>query len=122
MAVAGLSIALLVAAVWSLIEGRRSGGRVDHRFAVDRLILAVAVAVAANGLLGLLVAAGGAGPREPLHFLYGPAAVIAAPLGWWLVGRPRLDVGAAARRRRDLWVAVAAIVLLALQLRLVGTG
>jgi len=120
--VGALTVALVVAALWSTIDGRRTGGMRDHRFAVDRLIPAVVAAVLVNGLLGLAVAAGGGAPAEPLHLLYGPAAVVAAPLGWFLGGRPGRDGRRASRARRDAWVAVAAVVLLALELRLVATG
>jgi hypothetical protein len=119
--VIGLTGLLLIAAGWSAREGRRSGGIVDHRFAVDRLVLAVVAIVALNAVLGGLLFATGAHVADPLHLLYGPAALVTAPIGWWFGGRTR--AGAVTTRiRRDVWVAASAAVLLGIELRLFATG
>ena len=114
------SLILVVAATWSVIAGRRSGGESDHRFAVDRAVLAVLLLEAAAGLVGLALLGAGSRPADPLHFLYGPAALISVPAAVWIGAR-----AAPARRsrvRRDLWTAGGAIVLLGLGLRLFATG
>lgn len=115
--------ALLAAAVWSLVVGRRSGGALDHRFAVDRLILGAGALLAVNGLVGILLLVGGSRPADPLHLLYGPVALITPALGWWLGGRPG-DGGLrpATRVRRDAWLVAAGVVLLGVSLRLFATG
>jgi hypothetical protein len=115
-----VTIALLLAAVWSVVAARASGGARDHRFAVDRLILVTVGATTANALVGALLLAGGGRPADPLHLLYGVASVVTAPLGWMLGGRA--TGRAVPRRRRDTWVAVAAAVLLGIELRLFTTG
>ncbi len=109
------TVALLVAAAWSTIAARRSGGVIDHRFAVDRLILAVTGIVAIEGVLGIVIALSKRGPTDPLHLLYGLLALVAMPVGRWLAGAWRDS-------RRDLWVVVAAVILLGLELRLFATG
>ena len=123
--VAAATIGLVVAATWSLLSGHRSAGRTDHRFAVDRLVLVVIGLVAANAILGLVLLGGGSRPADPLHLLYGPAALIALPLGRWLGRRSGPGSGGPSRpdrRRIDLWLAIAAIALLGMELRLAMTG
>ena len=116
------TVALAATSAWSLADGRRSGGRRDHRLAVDRLILAVLALVTANVLVGgALAAGGGARPADPLHLLYGVAALVALPAGWALGGRPGSD-GRRTRIRRDLWVLVAAAILVGILVRLLATG
>lgn len=115
------TIGLVAAAISSLLSWRRSAGRTDHRFAVDRLVLVVIALVVANGIVGLVLVAGGPRPADPLHLLYGPAALVTLPLGWWL-GRRSGRPSGHDRGRIDLWLAVAAIVLLGIELRLVMTG
>ena len=113
--VVAATIALLLASLWSVISARRSEGRVDHRFAVDRLVLLVVGLVAANGIVGSFLLAGGSRSADVLHLLYGPAALITLPIGVWLSRR-----GAASRG--DGWLVVAAVVLLGIELRLFMTG
>ena len=115
------TVALAAVSAWSVADGRRTGGRRDHRFAVDRLVLIVLGVIAVNVLVGGALAAGGARPADPLHFLYGVAALVALPAGWALGGRPGRD-GRRTRIRRGLWVLVAAAILLGIQLRLLATG
>ncbi|MBA3235479.1 MAG: hypothetical protein H0T59_05735 [Chloroflexi bacterium] len=122
-----VTVALLAAAAWSTTDARRSGGAIDHRFAVDRLILAVTAIFAIEGVIGMAIALVVRGPTDPLHLLYGPLALIALPVGRWF-GASRqaraadIDGGAARSSRRDLWVVVAAVILLGLELRLFATG
>lgn len=120
------TVGLLAAAAWSLATGRRSAGRRDHRFAVDRLVLVTMVIVAVNGLLGLALLGGGTRPSDPLHLLYGPLGLATPAIGWWLGGRRPsggTELGARTRRaRRDAWLIGAAVVLLGIELRLFATG
>jgi hypothetical protein len=114
------TIALLGAAAWSSVAVRRTSGAHDHRFAVDRLILGVVAIVAIAGLVGLWLVAGGQLPADPLHLVYGPAALLTAPIGYALA--TRRDSASAHGGRRDAWIAVAAVVLLGIELRLLVTG
>jgi hypothetical protein len=118
-AVVIVTVALAVVAAWSYLDAKRSAGARDHRFAVDRLILVVLAALVANVLIGVVLLAGGRRPVDPLHLLYGPAALVTLPIGWWLATRRG---AAAARGRRDLWLLVAAVVLIGLEARLFMTG
>lgn len=108
------------AAVWSVVAAQRSGGRVDHRFAVDRAVLAELFLLAAAGLVGMALLLGGSQPADPLHLVYGPAALLCVPLAIVIGGRGSPEH--ASRQRRDMWTAGGAIVLLGLGLRLVATG
>ena len=119
--VVGATIALLLVGLWSTVSARRSEGRVDHRFAVDRLVLLVVGLIAANGIVGSLVLAGGSRPADALHLLYGPAALVTLPVGVWLSRRGQGFTGAP-EPRRDGGLVVAALVLLGLELRLFMTG
>jgi hypothetical protein len=115
------TVALLVAGGWSAIAARRSGGEADHRFAVDRLVLIVLALLATNGLIGLVQIVTGLRPADPLHLLYGPAALISLPVGAWLSRRSERGAAATARRR-EAWMIGAAVVLLGIELRLIVTG
>jgi hypothetical protein len=111
---------LALAAVWSAVAARRSGGGRDHRLLVDRIVLGLLALVGCGGLLGLGLLAGGSRPADPLHLVYGPASLLTLPVAIWIgargsrVDRPRL--------RRDLWTAGGAIVLVGIGLRLIATG
>jgi hypothetical protein len=121
--VVAATIAMLLAGLWSLTSARRSAGRIDHRFAVDRLVLLVVAVVAASGIAGLLLVADSSRPADALHLLYGPAALITLPVGVWLSRRGRGGGSrTAAAPRRDGWLVAAAIVLLGIELRLFMTG
>jgi hypothetical protein len=120
-AIAVGAAALLVLAAWSWLAARRSVGRRDHRFAVDRLVLVVEAVAALNVAIGVLLYATGSRPIDQLHLLYGLVAVVTLPLGWWFGGRPAAD-GSISRRRRDAWIAVAAAILVGVTVRLFMTG
>jgi hypothetical protein len=115
------TIAMLLVGLWSIVSARRRGGRVDHRFAVDRLVLLVVGLVAANGIVGSSLLAGGSRPADALHLLYGPAALVTLPVGVWLSRRGR-DLASSAAARRDAWLVAAAVLLLGIELRLFMTG
>ena len=115
-----LSPVVIACAVWSAVAGRRSGGRRDHRSAVDRAVLAVLGSVLAAGLIGAVLLITGSRPADPLHFLYGPAALIALPVAIG-VGARRTPPGSS-RVRRDVWTAGGGVVLLGIVLRLFATG
>ena len=115
----GVVALVALASAWSWLTRRRSGGRSDHRSLVDRLALVAVGLVAGAGVLGLATITGGHGPSDPLHLLYGVAALLVLPvamaLGLRAEGRGRI-------RRRDPWIGLGAVVLLAVGLRLVMTG
>jgi hypothetical protein len=114
------SAAIVAVAIWSVIEGRRSSGRSDHRFAVDRSVLAVLVLVAAAGLIGIALLMSGSRPVDPLHLVYGPTAMVCLPVAIWI--GTRASAGPGSRLRRDVWTAGGGMVLLGLTLRLLATG
>ncbi len=116
-----ITFTLLVVASWSALADRASSGERDHRFAVDRTILGLLAVLLVDGLVGLGLLVGGGRPRDPLHLLYGPAALVTAPIGYWLARRGGL-ARAPRSVRRDAWVAVAAVVLLGIEYRLFVTG
>ena len=89
LAIIAATAGLLVAAAWSVVAGHRSGGRRDHRFAMDRLVLIVEALVLVNAALGATLAATGLRPSDSLHLLYGPAAMLTLPIGWALGARGR---------------------------------
>jgi hypothetical protein len=119
--VAAVALSLLVAAAWSIFVGRRSGGERDRRFAVDRLVLALVLLVALDDAVGGALLVGGQRPADPLHFVYGVAALVTVPAGWWIGGGTWGGRGPS-RLRRDLAIAVACVLQLAIQVRLVATG
>jgi hypothetical protein len=120
-AIMAITVALLATCLWSWLAARRSGGEQDHRFAVDRLVLLVEAVVAVQiGIGGLLVATGDR-PSDPLHLLYGVAALATLPVGWAWGGRPD-RTGAVSRRHRDGWLLIATGILLGVELRLLATG
>jgi hypothetical protein len=108
-------------AAWSAYSARRSSGHLDHRFLVDRMVLTVLVLVALNGAIGLLLVWSGSRPADPLHWLYGPAALLTLPLAV-LLARWRGHEGGPSRLRRDAWMVVGAIALVGIAARLFATG
>jgi hypothetical protein len=118
-----VTLDLLVVASWSVVAARASSGALDHRFAVDRSILGLVALLALDGLVGLGLLLTGARPAAALHLLYGPAAFVTVPVGYWLARRGGIRVGPGpGHGRRDVWVAVAAVVLLGIEYRLLVTG
>jgi hypothetical protein len=115
-----VTLVLLVVASWSALAARTSSGVRDHRFAVDRAILGLLAVVAIAGLVGLGLLVGGGRPADLLHVIYGVAALVTAPVGYWLARRRAGQTSG--HVRRDMWVVVAAVVLLGLELRLFMTG
>ena len=114
------SLVVIATAIWSAVAGRRSGGRRDHRSAVDRSILVVLCGVFAAGLIGAVLLVTGSRPADPLHYLYGPASLVALPVAIWVGARAiRPD---SSRVRRDAWTAVGGLALLGIVLRLFATG
>lgn len=117
---AAASLVVVVSATWSALVGRGSGGRQDHRSAVDRAVLAVLGGMVAAGLIGALLLVTGSRPADPLHYLYGPAALIALPVAIWIGARGTAT--GSSRVRRDAWTAAGGLVLLGIALRLFATG
>ena len=115
-----VSVGLVGVAAWSVIAARRSDGRLDHRFAVDRAVLAAVFVVAAAGLVGIALLMAGSRPADPLHLVYGPAAIVSVPVAI-MIGS-RASTSGASRLRRDLSTTAGGIVLLGLALRLLATG
>jgi hypothetical protein len=115
-----MSLTVVGAALWSAIAAPRSDGRVDHRFAVDRAVLAELLLIAAAGLVGIARLVAGSQPADPLHLVYGPAAILCLPIA--IVIGIRTTPGRASRLRRDAWTAGGGIVLVGLGLRLFATG
>ena len=87
---------------------------------MDRAILGLLLVIAIDGLVGLGLLLTGKRPADLLHVVYGVAALVTAPVGYWLARRG--GVRAPGPGRRDAWVAVAAVVLLGLEFRLFMTG
>jgi peptidoglycan/LPS O-acetylase OafA/YrhL len=117
-----MAVALVVvaAAGWSVMAARRSDGRTDHRFAVDRALLAELVLLVAAGLVGMALLANGSSPADPLHLVYGPAAILCLPVAVVIGARASAD--RPSRLRRDAWTAGGGIVLVGLGFRLFATG
>jgi hypothetical protein len=114
------SLVVVATAIWSAIVGRRSAGRRDHRSAVDRAVLAALGGVLAADLIGAVLLVTGSRPADPLHFVYGAAALIALPVAISVGAR---GAGAGSSRvRRDAWTAGGGLVLLGIMLRLFATG
>jgi hypothetical protein len=114
------SLAVIASAIWSAVAGRRSGGRRDHRSAVDRAVLVVLGSAHAAGLVGAVLFVTGSRPADPLHFVYGPAALLALPVAIWVGARG--THGGSSRVRRDVWTAGGGLVVLGIVLRLFATG
>lgn len=119
--VTAATVALALAAAWSVTAGRRSAGGRDHRFAVDRLLLLALALVAVNDVVGVVLLGTGRRPSDGLHLLYGFALLATGPVGWWLGGR-RTARRPSTRVRRDAWLLGTAVVMLGLELRLFMTA
>ncbi|MFL5673653.1 MAG: hypothetical protein ACJ779_01475 [Chloroflexota bacterium] len=117
-----LSGALVAVGAWSVATGRRSGGRADHRFAVDRLFIVVLASVMIAVASGLLLLATDHRPADGLHLLYGVVAVVVLPIGYVVGLRTARPETGRLMRQRDAWAVVAGIFLLGIAVRLFGTG
>ena len=120
VAATAASLVVIAAAISSVLAGRRSGGHRDYRSAVDRAVLAVLGSTLAAALIGTVLLVTGSRPADPLHYVYGPAALIALPVAIW-VGARATPAGSS-RVRRDVWTAGGGLVLLGIVLRLFATG
>ena len=118
--VVAAALAVIASATLSAVVGRRSGGRRDHRSAVDRAVLAALGSALAAALIGAVLLVTGSRPADPLHYIYGPAALIALPLAIWIGARATR--AGSSRVRRDVWTAGGGLVLLGIVLRLFATG
>ena len=83
------------------------------RLAVDRAIIVALVVMLVALASGAWLFATGLRPSDPLHFLYAAAALVVLPIARF---------GAAFARRRALALAIGAILLMGLVLRLAQTG
>lgn len=104
----GLTLALAATALLDLVIHRL------HRVALDRLVLALLVALVAADGLGLAMLAAGSRPVDPLHLVYGVAAPVVLAAARWL-GRSQEP------RRRAGWLAAGAVALAGVLLRLATT-
>ncbi len=105
--VAASALALLLVVVVG------AAGHRPVRFASDRAILLALVLVSLGILSGLIVFATGGAPSDPLHFVYAIVALAVLPaVRFW----DRLA------RHRALALAIGAVLLAALMLRLFQTG
>jgi hypothetical protein len=120
--IVALSLALALVAGWSVVAGMRSSGRVDHRFAVDRLVIVVFVMIAVAVATGLILLVTDRRPADILHFLYAAVALSLLPIGYVVGMRTSRPGSSRLTRQRDSWATVTAILLLGIGLRLVGTG
>jgi len=98
-----------IEAGWRSWRGSAPAGWVER---LDLALILILLITSAGGL-GLLVA--GAGPREPLHFVYAVLAIGCMPVADTLLRK-------ASPRRRALVTAVAALIALVLIGRLFQTG
>ena len=106
---AALAVSLGALALADLVVGR------FHRIALDRLVLALLVALIAPNVVGLAMLVAGARPDDPLHLLYGLAGPGALAAARWLGRRPH-------QRRRVGWLLGGAVVVTGVLLQLWTTG
>lgn len=110
LAVAVVLLALL-GTLWSGYFAYK--GRATRQLRAAGLMM-VAV-LAAQAVLGIVLALQGVRPHDSLHFVWGPAAIVALPLA--------LGLGRGRAPRTEAVIATAGWLLtLALSLRAVGTG
>ena len=72
-------------------------------------------AIALQALFGVLLAAAGQRPQDPLHFVFGPATLVALPMA-------RLAARRGSDRAAGLVVCAGWLATLALSLRATGSG
>lgn len=118
-----LGIATLALAVLVLCTTSASAVLSTHlpptarAWAVDGLALVVEAFILVTGLIGPLLLATGHQPADPLHLLYAAVALGALPV----------TLGVAMSRgatgpRRDRWLALGALILTGVSIRLLQTG
>src|SRR4051812_18256199 len=100
-AAVAVTLVLVVVASWSALAARRALGATDHRFAVDRAILGLLLVVGVDGFVGIGFLLTGKRPADLLHVVYGVAALVTAPVGYWLARRG--GVRTPGPGRRDVW-------------------
>ncbi len=107
---AAAALALLVVACGGILRGRYS------RLWIDRLVLVGIACVALTAVVGPALILTGKQPGDVLHFLYAAVALLALPIGRGVAGSVKTP------RRRGAAIALAAIVMLGVLLRLYMTG
>jgi hypothetical protein len=113
--VAAFWAAVAVAAALGVLALGDVVARRLHRFALDRLLLALLAFVAVGELTGLGMLVTGARPLDPLHLLYGAAALLVPAVARWLGRRPEA-------RRRGAWLAAGSLAVAGVLFRLWTTG
>jgi hypothetical protein len=102
-------IALVARAAWRALRGQPVGPAGDQLESVVLIVVLITIA----GGLGLFVS--GPGPKEGLHFLYGALAFGILPVARSI--SQRWDA-----RRQSITIAIAALVVLVVLVRLFSTG
>ena len=110
-----LAVAIVLAALGGSIWAGYAAYRLRWSTRLALLGSLTTVAIALQALFGVLLAAGGQRPQDPLHFVFGPATLLALPLAR-LAGRTGSD------RAAGLLVCAGWLATLALSLRATGTG
>ena len=113
---AWVATAAAVVALLIVLLGALDGlGAIAARRWLDRLMVALLVALGATVILGPGIVIGVRPPSDPMHYLYALVAVAAVPSARYAAGRR----GAT---RAGWWFAVGGLVTLAALVRLWGTG
>ncbi|HYM82637.1 MAG TPA: hypothetical protein VEY67_00620 [Candidatus Dormibacteraeota bacterium] len=116
IATLALAVASLVSAAASALLGTRMPPTA-RAWLVDGLALVVEGLVVVTALGGPLLLATGHQPADVLHFLYAVVAAMALPVALGVA----LARGAQGPRR-DRWLALGALVLVGVAVRLIQTG
>jgi hypothetical protein len=116
IATLALAVLVLCTTLGSAVLGDRLP-RAARRWAVDGLALAVEASVLVTGLVGPVLLATGHQPADLLHFLYAAVALGALPVTLGIA----MSRGAAGARR-DRWLALGALILVGVSIRLLQTG
>ena len=92
------------------------------RTALDRLVLAAILAAAFAAASGLAVLGIGRVPGDPLHLLYGIAAIVVLPIARALVSRRTRRGSLPTAQGLGRWLLTGSLVTLGVLLRLAMTG